>query len=99
MKLPANKLTMGVEVHRCDECEYKHNSFEWISGEILPPTDDAVLVWFEYFRYGDYNRLYRTMGISYTFNGAWSGFVNGSSGWHELRIIAWHPLPKSPEYQ
>lgn len=37
------------------------------------------------------------MGISYTWNGKWSGFVNGSSGWQQLRIIAWQPLP--PAYK
>lgn len=28
------------------------------------------------------------------FNGKWSGFVNGSSGWTQLKIIAWQPLPE-----
>lgn len=26
--------------------------------------------------------------------GEWSEFVNGSSGWRDLRIIAWQPLPE-----
>ena len=94
-----DKLEMGVEVHRCDKCEHKQNSFDWISADILPPTDNDVLVWFEYFRHGNYNRLYKTIGISSTFNGEWSVFVNGSSGWKNLRIIAWQPLPKPPELQ
>lgn len=38
--------------------------------------------------------LFQTHGISYTYKGEWSGFVNGSSGWRELRIIAWQPLPE-----
>lgn len=28
------------------------------------------------------------------FNGEWSVFVNGTSGWRDLRIIAWMPLPE-----
>lgn len=67
----------------------------WIACEDELPEDGVdVLVWFEYFRYGEHNRLFQTKGISYTFNGKWSGFVNGSSGWMELRIIAWQPLPE-----
>lgn len=67
----------------------------WIPcSERLPDEGQDVLVWFEYFRYGNYNRLFQTMGISYVYNGKWSGFVNGSSGWSQLRIIAWQPLPE-----
>lgn len=71
----------------------------WIMcSERLPENDmEEVLVWFEYFRYGEYNCLYRTIGTSHTYRGGWSGFVNGTSGWRNLRVIAWMPLPKSPE--
>lgn len=66
----------------------------WISCEERLPKDRVkVLVWFEYFRYGEYNRLFQTTGISYTFNGEWSGFVNDTSGWEQLSILAWQPLP------
>lgn len=68
----------------------------WISVDDRLPEDDLkdVLVWFEYYRYGEYNRLFQTIGISYTDDGEWSGFVNGQSGWRNLRILAWMPLPK-----
>lgn len=68
----------------------------WIPcSERLPGDGVDVLVWYEYFRYGEYNRLFQTTGISFTYNGKWSGFVNGQSGWSQLRIIAWQPLPEA----
>lgn len=69
----------------------------WIycgDGKNLPEDGVDVLVWFEYFRYGEYNRLFQTKGISFTHNGKWSGFVNGQSGWNQLSIIAWQPMPE-----
>lgn len=69
----------------------------WIycgDGKNLPKDGVDVLVWFEYFRYGEYNRLFQTKGISFTHNGKWSGFVNGQSGWNQLSIIAWQPMPE-----
>lgn len=66
----------------------------WIpASERLPGDFENVLVWYEYYRYGDFNRLYQTAGISYAFNGKWSESVDGSTGWKDLRIIAWMPLP------
>lgn len=67
----------------------------WIRSEDrMPEEGEDVLVWFEYFRFGNYQRLFQTVGISCTWRGEWSGFVNGSSGWRDLRIIAWQPLPE-----
>lgn len=68
----------------------------WIPATELPPNDNEVLVWFEYFRYGSYQRLYRTTGIGRTFRGEWSNFVDGVSGWSSLKILAWMPLPEPP---
>ena len=71
------------------------NVGEWIPcSERLPEDGENVLVWFEYFRYGEFNGLFQTCGISWTWKGRWSGFVNGESGWHKLKILAWMPLPE-----
>lgn len=84
----------GLSLHLpCKEVNRMDN--KWIPiTERLPEDGIDVLVWFEYFRYGDYNRLFRKIGISYTYNGEWSGFVNGQSGWRQLKVIAWMPLPE-----
>lgn len=67
----------------------------WIPcSERLPENGIDILVCFEYFRYGHYNRLFKTIGISYVYNGEWSGFINGSSGWRDFNILAWQPLPE-----
>lgn len=61
--------------------------------ERLPEDYTDVLVWFEYFRYGDYNCLYQTYGIGdYIANYGW--MINHETGWHKLRVIAWMPLPE-----
>lgn len=69
---------------------------QWIPVERELPEDFTdVLVWFEYFRYGDYNCLYQTHGIgTYVANyNLWT--VNHETGWKDLRVIAWMPLPEA----
>ena len=62
--------------------------------ERLPETDASVLCWYEYFRYGNYNRMYQTYGIGHCINGMWGGEVsNGRS----CKVLAWMPLPEQPE--
>lgn len=49
----------------------------WIPcSERLPKDGEDVLCWYEYFRYGNYNRMFRTFGIGYQYYGTWSGEVS-----------------------
>lgn len=64
--------------------------------ERLPEDGDVVLCWYEYFRFGEYNRMYRTYGIGYYINGMWGGDV--SSG-RNTKVLAWIPLPAPPEVE
>lgn len=70
-------------------------SAQWIpANEKLPPEGIDVLCWYEYFRYGSYNRMYQTFGVGYQFNGCWCGEV--SQGQH-AKVLAWLPIPELPE--
>lgn len=68
-----------------------HMDDGWIPvDDRLPEEGEKVLVWYEYFRYGEYNRMYETYGISWQYDGYWSGDVSGI----KAKCIAWQPLPE-----
>ena len=62
--------------------------------EQMPEAYAEVLVWFEYFRYGNYNCLYQTYGIGSYDDNYNDWLINHETGWDKLRVIAWMPLPE-----
>ena len=67
----------------------------WVlTDEKLPPEGQDVLCWYEYFRFGSYNRMFQTYGIGYQYNGLWGGEVAQGQ---KARVLAWIPLPETPK--
>ena len=63
--------------------------------ERLPEPMVDVLCWYEYFRFGSYNRMFQTYGIGHYFHGDfWGGEVSNG---HKTKVLAWMPLPEPPK--
>ena len=74
-----------------EEIAVAQEQTRWIPvTERLPEDGDVVLCWYEYFRFGEYNRMYRTYGIGYYINGMWGGDVSNG---RNIKVLAWMPLP------
>lgn len=94
--VPSNDEIEPVSEEFLKDCaetakKYNRENNGWIPVEEgLPEEEQKVLVWYEYFRYGEYNRMFKTYGIGWQFDGYWSGDVSGT----KARCIAWQPLPE-----
>lgn len=67
----------------------------WVNADdYLPANGENVLCWYEYFRYGKYNRMFQTYGVGYQYNGSWGGEVSNGV---KARVLAWRELPKPPK--
>ena len=60
--------------------------------ERLPEEYKDVLCYYEYFRYGDYNCMFRTIDRGYYGNGRWGGAAGQGN---KNKVIAWMPLPST----
>lgn len=91
---PANGDINPIEAIKIDMSGTSiSNNAKWISAnEELPTDGERVLVWYEYFRFGDTNSMYQTYGIGYQYEGRWSGDVQGI----KARCLYWMTLPKPP---
>lgn len=64
---------------------------QWIPcSERLPEEGKSVLVWYEYYAYGNKNRIVQTYGVGRVYGDFWAGDVQGTRS----KCIAWMPLPE-----
>lgn len=62
----------------------------------LPNEFEDVICYYEYYRYGDYNCMYRTYGIGYMSKLDGKVFWNGDVYGSQSRVIAWKKFNRYP---
>ena len=76
---------------RCEQFMYMPPP-AWIPvTERLPEDMVDVLCYYEYFRYGNYNCMFRTIDRGHVFKGRWFGEAGEG---HKNKVFAWMPLPE-----
>ena len=67
----------------------------WHDAAEDPPKTEGVMVlcWYEFFRYGDYNRFYQTYGTGYIMDGKWCG--DATQGDY-AKVTYWTEIPELP---
>ena len=66
----------------------------WINAEHeLPPEGELVLCYYEYFRFGDYDCMWRAVDTGYQFAGHWGG--NAAQG-QKVKVLSWRSIPEPP---
>lgn len=96
-QIPCEVEPAGVREMMDRLAAYEDSVVHWVfTDEKFPPEGQDVLCWYEYFRFGEYNRMYQTFGIGYQFNGNWGGEVVQGQ---KAKVLAWMPLPKPPKME
>ena len=67
----------------------------WHNAQTDPPKENGeYLCFYEYFRYGGYNCMYRTMDRGQFFNGHWGGEPTHGT---KANVLGWTNLPAPPK--
>lgn len=75
--------------------ELKQKIPHWIPvTERFPTEYRDVLCYYEYFRFGEYNCMFRTIDRGYYGDGRWGG--EAGQGYRN-KVLAWMPLPEPPK--
>lgn len=81
-------------MRRCEQFQYMPPP-AWIPvTERLPEEWKPVLCYYEYFRYGEYNCMFRAIDRGYYGDGVWGGEAGQG---HKNKVLAWMPLPQPPK--
>lgn len=62
----------------------------------LPDESEEVICYYEYYRYGDYNCMWRSYGLGYIEKIDGKAYWFGDIGGNKLRVIAWKRFNRYP---
>lgn len=88
-------LSLRQERQLVELTEQASRAPHWASVEEQPPEEfEDVLCYYEYFRYGDYNCMFRTIDRGYYGCGRWGGEAGQG---YKNRVLSWMPLLAPPK--